>query len=702
MRKAARAALAVALILAGAGLALALWPRPKLDPAALFPKRRYDVRILRDTWGVPHVFGRTDPDVAYGLAWAHAEDDFRTIQGALAASRGRSGSLLGREGAPNDYMVQLLRIWDVVEAGYARDLGPETRALCEAYADGINHYAALHPDEALASLYPVRGQDLVAGFVHKTPLFVGLDRVLKGILDPGAASPSPSASATPMGSNTFAVAPRRSADGFTRLAINSHQPWAGPVAWYEAHLHSETGWDAVGGLFPGSPVILHGHNRNLGWAHTVNKPDLIDVYLLETDPAHPNRYKLDGAWRELEVRTAAITVKLLGPLHWTFRREVLWSVYGPVVRGPRGTFAIRLAGYGEVRHIEQWYRMNKAASFDEWIDAMAMNALPMFNAAYADREGHVFYVYNGRLPERPEGYDWSGVVPGNTSRTRWTRYLPFERLPQVKDPPSGFVQNCNSTPFRTTIGPGNPDPSSYSSTLGIETRMTNRALRALELFGGDEQITREEFFRYKFDVTYSGASTAAARLAQLLAAPAPADPLARRALELLRGWDRTAGAGSRATALALMTLEPKDDNDGTAPPTAVLLERLGVAARRLQSHFGRVDVPWEDVLRLRHGGVDIGLFGGPDLLHAVYGRPGDDGHIEGVAGDSYILLVEWDPRGRVSSRSVQPFGSATLDARSRHYSDQAPLFAACRLKPVWLDEKEIRAHLEREYRPGEP
>ena len=698
MRKAARISLLLAAVLGAAGLALALWPRRKIDPAALLPRRHYDVRILRDTWGVPHVFGRTDPDVAYGLAWAHAEDDFQTIQGALLAARGRLATVLGREGAPNDYMVQLLRIPDVVDAGYERDLRPETRALCEAYAEGINHYAALHPDEAMPDLYPARGRDLIAGFVHKTPLFFGLDRVLRGLLEP---APSPGPPVTPTGSNMFAVAPRRSADGFTRLAINSHQPWAGPVAWYEAHLHSETGWDAVGGLFPGVPLILHGHNRNLGWAHTVNKPDLIDVYALEMNAAHPSQYKLDGAWRELEVRTAAIQVKVLGPLTWTAHREVLWSVYGPVVRGPRGVFAIRIAGYGDVRHIEQWYRMNKASRFDEWLEAMRMNALPMFNVGYADREGHIFYVYNARLPLRSEGYDWSGIVPGNTSRTLWTESLPFDRLPQVGDPPSGFVQNCNSSPFHTTAGDGNPEPAAYSPAFGIETRMTNRSLRALELLGADEQITREEFDQYKFDVTYASASVVAARIGQLLAAPAPADPLTRQALDLLRGWDRAATADSRAAALAVMALAPADEAEADLPPTSVLDERLAAAARRLQAQFGRIDVPWHDVLRLRHGTLDVGLFGGPDLLHAVYGRPGSDGRIAGVAGDSYILLVEWDREGRVSSRSIQPYGSATLDAHSRHYADQAPLFAACRLKPVWMDESEIRAHLEREYRPGE-
>jgi acyl-homoserine-lactone acylase len=460
-----RLVLAGAATVALAAAVLALWPKPKLDLARLGSARRYDVRILRDTWGVPHVYGKTDPDVAYGLAWAHAEDDFATIQGALLAARGRLATVLGRKGAPNDYMVQLLRVWDVVDGGYEKDLSPEARALCQAYADGLNAYAARHPDEAMAALYPATGRDVVAGFVHKTPLFFGLDKTLAALLDD---KPLPRASMTP-GSNTFAVAPRRSADGFTRLAVNSHQPWEGPVAWYEAHLHSDAGWDMVGGLFPGAPVILHGHNRDLGWAHTVNHPDLIDVYTLEMNPDDAEQYRFDGAWRRLEKRVAPIEVKLLGPLSWTFHRDALWSVYGPVLRGPRGTFAIRFAGWGEVRAVEEWYRMNRSRSLEEFQAALAVAALPMFNVGYADAKGHIAYVYNARLPVRADGFDWAGAVPGNTSRTLWSDYLPQERLPQVVDPESGFLQNCNSSPFQTTRGAGNPRAADYAPSFGIET-----------------------------------------------------------------------------------------------------------------------------------------------------------------------------------------------------------------------------------------
>ncbi|MGD9316562.1 MAG: penicillin acylase family protein, partial [Anaerolineae bacterium] len=264
-----RIGLIILLLLLGL-VALIFWPEPVQFDNPTTTGTNYDVRILRDEWGVPHVFGRTDADVAYGLAYAHAEDDFLTIQQTLLAARGQLASVYGQDAAPNDYMVHLLRVWDVVDASYSRDHSPEVRALCEAYAAGLNRYAALHPDQALPGLFPVTGHDLVAGSVHKSPLFFGLDKTLAQLFEPERPQLA-SARADSLGSNSFSVSPGRSDDGQTYLAVNSHQPWEGPVTWYEAHLHSDEGWDASGGLFPGMPVVTHGHNRTLGWAFTVNK-----------------------------------------------------------------------------------------------------------------------------------------------------------------------------------------------------------------------------------------------------------------------------------------------------------------------------------------------------------------------------------------------------------------------------------------------
>jgi penicillin amidase/acyl-homoserine-lactone acylase len=691
---------AVILVLLLAAAVYVFWPETADFDGLIDASAAYDVRILRDEWGVPHIFGQTDADVAYGLAYAHAEDDFLTIQQTMLAARGKLATVYGLDATPNDYMVHLLRIWDVVDAAYAEDLSQEVRAICDAYADGLNRYAALHPDEAFPGLFPATGKDVLAGSVHKSPLFFGLDGVLGELFGEEQAKPVSTRSAS-TGSNTLAVSPARSANGETFLAVNSHQPWEGPVTWYEAHLHSEEGWDAAGGLFPGMPMVTHGHNRNLGWAFTVNKPDLVDVYVLDIHPDNPNQYRFDGEWLDLEIRTAPITVKLLGRIKWTVQEEVAWSVYGPVLRRPHGTYAVRYAGQGHAGIYEQLYRMNKARNFQEWQAALRTPGLPMFNVGYADREGNIYYLYNGLIPQRAEGYDWSQYLPGNTSETLWTEYLPFEQLPQVLNPASGFIQNCNSTPYDTTLGPENPRPEDYSATLGIQDSLTNRARRALELFGSDLSITEQEFQTYKYDMAYSQDGDMPEYVQMILAAPLPQDTDVQAALDLVRTWNMQATPDSTGTALVIWTLQSLGFPDPDEIQPVELAQAFADTVDILKDAHGSVAVPWSDVNRLMRGNVDLGLGGGPDVLHAVYGEQLDDGRLQGRQGDSFVMLITWNQSGEVHSRSIHQYGSATLDEDSPHYADQAPLFVNRQLKPVWLDEAEIRAHLEWEYRPGE-
>ncbi len=681
---------------------------------------KYDVRILRDSYGVPHVFGKKDADVAFGIAYAHAQDDFKTIQLVLTAVSGKLATVLGKDGAGNDFMVHLIRLWDTVNEKYKKDLSPATRAICEAYADGINYYAALHPSEALPGLYPVNGKHLVASFVHKMPLMVGVDTVLKELFaERKSAAGGPSeriirtafesdafARVVPrIGSNAIAVSPRRAAGGKTLLAVNSHQPWEGPVSWYELQAHSDEGWNMTGGLFPGSPVVFHGHNEFLGWAHTSNFPDLVDVYALEINPDNPNQYRLDGAWVDLEVRTAPIKVKLLGPVSWTFNEEVLWCAYGPALRRPHGVFAVRYAALGEVRQVEQWYRMNRATSLAEWEAAVRMGTLPMFNCTYADGRGNVFYLYQALIPLRGGEYDWKKTLPGATSKTLWTKYLPYEKLPQVKNPASGFVMNCNNTPFRTTAGAGNPRREDYDPSLGIEDSMTNRGLRALELFGADESITEKEFHDYKYDMRYSKDSKMAKIRARVERLDLGTDPLLAEARTVMGTWDLSADPENKATALAVHTYWNALGAHGGRAVEEVTDEELRAgfakAANLMKEKFGSLRVPWHTVNRLMRGATDLGLGGGPDTLHCVEGDAQKDGRFRGKVGDSYVLLAAWDADGRVRSQSIHVYGSATLDEKSPHYADQSPIFARRELKPVWRSEADIRAHLEKEYRPGE-
>jgi len=698
----------------------------KSAPAEALTTSEYSVKILRDTWGVPHIYGKTDPDVAFGLAYAHCEDDFKNIQDTMLATRSLGGAANGANAATIDFIVHLLGVWDDVNAKYETDLSRATRALCEAYADGVNLYVEKNPDAVvLPEAFPINGKDIVAGFVFKAPFFYGLDNAVLELFGPERKREVSTKQAStldfsiqtamantkefltaqwPTGSNTFSVAPNRTPDGSTYLNVNSHQPFEGPVAWYEAHLHSEDGWDMVGGLFPGMPVVGHGHNRNLGWAMTVNSPDLADIYVLEINPDNPNQYKFDGKWLDLDIKEVTLKVRVSpsSPMTMKVRREVIRSVHGPVLRQPHGVYAIRYAGMGDIRQVEQWYRMNKATTHAEWFDAMKIQAIASLNVGYADKEGNISYIYNAKLPMRNDGYDWEQYLPGNTSDTLWDSYLPFEQLPIVFNPESGFVQNCNSTPFMTTFGDDNPDPSKYSSNFGIETNMTNRALRARELFEPDTSVTWEEFNTYKYDMKYSDDSFLAKTLDQLATITPPDDPKIKEAITILKNWDRDTNPESTGAALAVLTILPLNNSKGTVPSDEKIMASLTNAVTLLVKTHGQLDIPWKNVNRLVHGDTNLGTGGGPDILHAFYGGLNEeDGTYTGRAGDCYVMLVKWDKDGNLQSESIHQYGSATVVPESPHYADQSPLFVKRQLKPVWYEESDIRANLEVEYSPGE-
>jgi penicillin amidase/acyl-homoserine-lactone acylase len=676
------------------------------DRSTLIAKARdYDVHIERDSLGVPHVIGARDVDVAFGFGFAHSEDDFATIQQATLAVRGQLAATDGKDAAVTDYLVRLFRIWETVNARYESDLPPDLRKVMEAYADGVNYYAALHPEQVKRGMLPVTGKDVAAGFAFKLPFFYGLEHTLRGLSGPVQPGKEQAAVLFPggslaVGSNGMAVGPSRSADGATRLLVNSHQPYSGPVAWYEAVLESGEGWHVAGGFFPASPFMLHGHNEHLGWACTVNEPDLADVYKLTINPANANQYLLDGRWRDFEKSDAKIRVKIWGPLIWTVHRDVLWAEQGPVLKTDRGVFAIRYAGMNEMRATLQYYRMDKARTLVEWKAAMAIQALPSLNFTYADEKGNIGYVYNGLFPVRKEGVNWKGELPGDRSELIWRSYLPFDKVPQVWNPAAGFVFNSNNTPFRATAPADDIKPEDYSATLGIQTDMTNRAWRALETYGADPRITAEAFRAYKYDMEYSAHSDVAQLVAEILALDAGGDGEVRAAQEILKRWDRRTDVRNRGAALGVLTCQPvlMARMEGRTAPRAI--DALHKAIATLKTHFGRLDPEWGAVNRFRRGKVDLPIDGGPDIYRAVYGEQQADGTLTAVDGDTLIMFVTWDKTGKLSSESIHQFGSATMDANSPHYADQSPLFVAMKTKPVLFTQAELAGHVEADYRPG--
>ncbi len=722
-------------------VALMVWePFAAREGRAPVTTRTYTAEIIRDDFGVPHIYGKTDADVAYGVAIAHAEDDFFTLQDVAAMTRGRYGAIAGQDGAQVDYMYHLLGSRKTAQQEYPK-LPADTRALFDAYAAGMNHYAANNPDEIkLDKLFPINGEDVAAGFALRQPFFFGLANVIGPLVAgeplnrehgqkipmpptpgpesrPGDAEPimveeneaPPVASARPLpvsmgedggyaGSNAFAVAPAKSG-GPTILISNAHQPWRGGVAWYELVVESEEGWHYAGANFPGSPFPFLGHNENLGWTNTVNTPDMVDVYKLEMDDTG-TRYRLDGEWRDLESDTVTLPVKI-GPLVLPIRRDVYRSAHGPVIKNGNGAFAVRYGGIGNLGSVDAYYRLNKAKTFEEWQGILARMDIPSTNFIYGDDAGNIANIYNAAIPDRVaqvdgRTVDWRNVLPGDDSDLIWSGPVEYERLPRYVNPASGWVFEANNNPFMDA-GPGSDlSEADFAPEMGIETKNTNRGTRGWKLMSEANLLDRAALEKIKYDTVYERGGYVA-RMLDEVAKTKPRSPDAKKARRMLGEWDMAADGIGEADALALLMIRPFMGSSYQNTPWPDAQEELERSTEHLMEHFGQLDPPMSDLLRLRQGkgkyAVDLPLDGGSDTLRAsTLWDVDDDGRLSVRHGDSFIQWVEWEAGKPVTSRSIQPFGSATTRPDSPHYTDQSALFVRHRLKPVHFWRGDVLAN----------
>jgi acyl-homoserine-lactone acylase len=703
MRKWLLGGAALVAVLCGASM---LWEPLAAGSALPLENKSYEVEIVRDGFGVPHINGKTDADAAYGLAFAHAEDDFATIEEVVSMTRGRYGALAGQDGAKVDYVYHLLGVRDTVERRYD-EIPADVRTIIEAYAAGLNHYVEQHPEEVrLSKLFPVDGKDIVAGFVLRAPFFYGLDNHIGRLVEGEAPLKESAAPMTPIGrdpemngSNAWAVAPSRMADGKTWLVSNSHQPLEGQVAWYEAVVHSGEGLDMAGALFPGSPFVLLGHNRHLGWTNTVNRPDLVDIYKLVLNAAG-DKYRYDGKWLPLEEKRVWLPVRF-GWFTVPIPQTIYRSVHGPVIRNDKGSFAIRYAGIDNVKAVEQYYRNTKATNWDEWTRSMSTGGITGTNFIYADKTGRIAYIYNALFPDRKPGFDYTKVLPGDSSATVWKRPVPFDRFPKVVSPASGFVQNANNTPY-LAAGPGSEiDPKSQSPYLGIELGMTNRGLMGTGLMLNDRSITPEELLAIKMDTRYAKSGWVKPWMDSLISADTKGSPNLAEAQALLRTWDWSSDGQGKADALAERLIRFGARPNWRGEPMPDPRETLQKAIDEFMERFGRIDPALGDVQRLRRGKVDLPLLGGTDTLRAttMWDAEQPDGKLRVRHGDSFIMLVRWDKAGAVVSESIQPYGAATSRPESPHYTDQMKLFVAGKFKPVHFEWADAVKNAKRRYRP---
>jgi acyl-homoserine-lactone acylase len=668
-----------------------------------------NIDIVRDSFGVPHIFAKTDAEVAYGLAWATAEDDFKTMQWALLAAKGMQGRYFGVDGAKVDYAVNLFRARDIVDEKYDTDLSPQFKSLVNAYVTALNDYAAKHPEEVLVKkAFPITEKDVVTGYVLSFCLMSGISFVVEDIMN-GNVEHNDVHNGF-IGSNAIAFNSSKTKDGKTYLAINSHQPLEGPMSWYEVHLNSEEGWNIIGGTFHGGISVFHGTNEHLGWAHTVNDLDLVDTYRLQMNPKKKNQYWLDDKWETLEVRKAKLKVKIFPKLKLKIpvSKKTYWSKYGATIKNKHGFYSMRFAANQDIRASEQWYWMNKTKNFSEFYEQLQKNSMIRMSTIYADKYDSIFAISTGRVPIRNPKYNWLGVLPGNTSETLWNEFHPVEDLPQVLNPSCGYVFNVNNSAYNVTCPEENLKPSNYDKTMGYGTNHTNRSRRFYELMQEyPGKVDYNEFKKIKFDKTLPDSLIGYFNidLNTFYELKPENYPDIKTEIILIQNCPRTANADNCLGIYihsfwkiyekkGKLTKENKADKKFMRDFFAQCIREAKMEMLEL---YASTDMTLGDVQRHVRGDVDLPVDGAPDVLKASYGFTKHKGRFKITVGESYIQLVQFDKNGPVIE-SINAYG-ASAKPQSKHFTDQMQMYLNEQLKPMTFDKAAIYKAAEAIYHP---
>ena len=660
-----------------------------------------NIEIVRDQFGVPHIYAQTDAEVAYGLAWANSEDDFTTIQEAYLAGNAMLSNHIGLKGAAADFITQFIGSKSLIE-DKIEDISEEYMAVIEGYSQGLNAYARNNPDKILyKKLFPITPKKML--MYSQLQLFISNEGAYWAgrILNNDTQDDFLDQNLT--GSNVIAMNSSKTVSGETFLAINTHQPLEGPTSWYEVHLNSEEGTNIIGTMYPGTPNILIGVNEHLGWSHTVNYPDKTDVFKLKMK--NKRKYIVDEEEYELEKLKAKITVKVLG-IPIKINRKYYKSIYGPTLKNKSGYYSIRTPTLFNIKALEQWWRMGKSKNFSEFYNTLKMRQLPGFNIGYADKYDTIFYMSNGIIPKRAEGYNWKGIVPGDTKKTLWTEYHDIEDLPQVIQPDAGFIYNANHSPFKSTTAKENPKEENFSQRMGYETYDNNRSTRLIELIESYDKVSYEDFKDIKYDNSFPSKfnyNFMDISIIETLKLEAENDSF--ELLDIIQKWNRktdidSQGSGVFGILYYQLVWNYRDEilKNNKTVSRQTLLSALKDVKGYLIDNFGSINITLGDFQKLVRGDKEIPIWGLPDVITAMSSRPYKDGKHKVTQGESYIGLVRFNKNGP-TLESIISFGNSD-NPDSDHYTDQMEKYSKFKTKKMTFDRDVIYKAAKKIYNPN--
>lgn len=685
--------------------------------------------IRRDTFGVPHILAETEEAAAFALGYAQAEDHCVEIARRFLSARGEEAKYTGA-GVETDFESKRYGIHEVARKNFGK-LSPLMQQIHNAFAAGFNRYVEKNRKDLPAWIPTFDGMDVLARSRQEVFRFTFnrgnlIGQIKQKYATQVAQLEAPFANEETLeGSNMWALSGSRTTSGKPILLGNPHQAWS--ALYWEGHITVPGKINFFGGTFVGRPVLTSGFNDTLGWTHTVNNIDAEDVYALKLEASDAGQYVFDGKPLPLVKKSFTVEVKQRDGALKSETREFVYSHLGPVVHQTNDkAFAIKSSILEEVRFFEQWYAMSKARNWQEFRAALKMNVLPMFNLTYADVEGNTFYLWNGMLPQRvDDGLDYRLDVPGETGKYVWTKLHPLEDLPQLLNPKGGYLQNCNSAPWWTSLR--DPlDPKKYPSYIEPGGTLSLRSQMSLEMLESKAKFSFDDVRRLKYNTIMLLADRVKPDLIKALKVAPDLSAELKQALFMLELWDNSTSDDSRGGPLfqrfwdtySIALKEPfavpwEVKNPAKTPSgiadAALALKHLEDAVRWMRKNHGSEMAAWGEVNRFRIGTLEIPAdgAGGQYGLFRVIGTVAqtDGKRIIGTVahdkpmvggGDGWVMAVEFTKP--IVAYSVLAYGQ-TSNLNSKHSTDQLRLFANHQYKRAWFSEADIKANLEREYRP---
>jgi len=695
-------------------------------------KQAANVTIIRDNYGVPHVYGKSDADAVFGLLYAQCEDDFRRVEMNYIEKLGRLAEVNGEKDMYNDLLIRL--VIDSADAIKDYNNANDTlKKILIAFADGVNYF--LYKNQKVKPIllnhfepwYPLLWTDGSIGAISTAGISVEeLKNFYSGSDE--AFAKSEFKEEDPTGSNGFAFAPKITESGSAILYINPH------VTFYfrpEVHMVSEEGLNAYGAVTWGQPFIYQGFNEHCGWMHTSSQVDISDAYIVTLNKRNNGLfYEFDGGERPVSNKTIYIKYKTASGFE-TKTFNALFTHYGPIMAKRDGKYlSLRHNNRDTKGFMQSWLR-TKSKSFADFKKTMDMGANPSNNTVYADAEGNIAYWHGNFLPKRDPKYDWSKPVDGSTSATAWQGYHSVDESVHIYNPPNGWLQNCNSTPF-TVAGMNSPKKENYPTYMAPDGE-NFRGINAVRVLDEEKKYTIDKVIKAGYDTRLAAFEVLLPALINTYENKLKKSDTAylqlKDVMAVLKKWNYRSAENSVASTLAItwgekllpLLYKVKSTGDvvektkyfaANATPEELIDPMLAVV-KELKSNFGKWQVAWGEINRFQRIANDIeykfddskpslpdgfasatwGML--PSYSSTTY--PGTKKRY-GYHGNSFICAVEFG-KG-IKARSLLA-GGESGNVNSKHFFDQGLMYSKGQFKDVLFYKEDVLKHVERKYHPGE-